>query len=236
MAWLCSSVLASSVMAQPGGAPGPRFDAAMTKLFADNPNFSAITEFHISRPPGGDMSMTGKMEISDGKTRFEMNMADVKGGNLPPQAMAQMKQMGMSRMIAINRPDKNSTLIIYPDLKGYTETVAKEAAPQPADYKMSSAKIGTETVDGHPCVKYNVTVTGLDGVEHKSTLWKATDLHDFPVKIEAESPQTGPVVMYLKNVKVGKPPAADFEAPSGFEKADSMTTLMMKGMKGAPPQ
>jgi len=44
-----------------------------------------------------------------------------------PEAAAQMKAMGMDKMIAISRPDKKVTYLVYPGLNAYLEMPLKDA-------------------------------------------------------------------------------------------------------------
>jgi hypothetical protein len=165
-----------------------------------------------------------------------MDMSKIQGGHMPPQAAAQMKQMGMSKMTSISRGDKKLTYLIYPDMKAYMENATKEASAAPTDYKAEVTKLGEETIDGHDCIKNKVVVTGPDGVAHESTVWNASDLKQFPVKIQTSSERGMAMVMLFKDVKLDKPDAAQFELPADCTKYDNMMSLMMSRMKGAPPQ
>ena len=109
--------------------------------------------------------MNSELRMSNSETRFEMDMTEIKGGNMPPQAAAQMKQMGMDKMITISRPDKNTTCMIYPGLQAYVENPIQDAdAAKPAsDFKSETTELGKETVDGHACVKNKVVVTDSSG-------------------------------------------------------------------------
>src|SRR5580693_2005937 len=106
----------TTVNAQPPGGrgmggppPGPNFSGALSKLFGDNKAFSATMEMHTSGGPSGSgMTIPGKIAFSDGKSRFEMDMTEVKGGSIPPQAMTQMRAMGMDKVVRISRPDKKT--------------------------------------------------------------------------------------------------------------------------------
>jgi len=233
---LALSLFTTSALAQ-GGPGGPGMDGAIAKLFGDNKAFTTTVEFHTTLPSGAEMTMPGKMAFLDGKTRFEMDMADMKGGGLPPGAVAQMKQMGMDRMATLGLPDKKQAYIIYPNLKAYVPAPAGAGAiTSAADYKSEATKLGAETVDGHDCVKNKVVVTGPDGVPHESTVWNAKDLNQFPVKIQMAPAQGMNAVMLFKDVKLSKPDAAQFDLPAGYTKYDDMTGLMMSRMKAAPPQ
>ena len=109
--------------------------------------------------------MPGKLSFDAGKQRFEVNLADMKGGQMPPDAAAQMKSMGMDQIVTIARPDKKAAYLIYPGMQSYAEIQRSNAdsAPTNGDYKVEITEIGKETVDGHPCVKNKYVVTDNEG-------------------------------------------------------------------------
>jgi outer membrane lipoprotein-sorting protein len=222
--------------AQPEPPPRPNFDGAMAKLFGDNTGFSANMEFHVTRSSGREMIVLGKIAVLEGKSRFDMDLSTMQGGHMPPQAAARMKQMGMGKMTAITLRDKKLSYIIYPDMKAYMENAALETGAAPAEYKTEVTKLGEETIDGHDCVKNKVVVTGPDGVAHESTVWNASDLNQFPVKIQTTSEKGTATVMLFKDVKMDKPDATQFDLPADFTKYDSMMSLIMSRARGAPPQ
>jgi hypothetical protein len=160
----------------------------------------------------------------------------MQGAHIPPQAAARMKQMGMSKTVMINRTDKSVSYMIYPDAQGYVETSTPEKSAPASDYKVDVSKIGDETVDGHACVKNKVVVTDAGGVTHESTVWNATDLKQFPIKIQTKSDKGGDVLLSFKDVKLEKPDDSQFEPPTGFKKYDSMMSLMMSKAHGGAPQ
>jgi hypothetical protein len=248
------SILASTIIclgllpaySQPGprgGAPGgPHLGGATGKLFGDNQTFSATMEMGVTDKSGQPMTMPGKISFDTGKSRFEFNLADIKGGQTPPNAAEQMKSMGMDQMVSISRPDKK--YLIYPGLQSYAEIQPSKAdsAPANSDYKVETTEIGKDTVDGHPCVKNKYVVTDNDGVKHESTVWNATDLKKFPVKIQTAERDDN-VTMLFKNVSLTKPAASLFDPPANFTKYDNVQTMMqqemmkrMGGGMGMPPQ
>src|SRR3569832_162173 len=77
-----------------GAAPGPGLSGSTAKLFGDNTTFSANLEMRTGGESDG-MTMPGKLYFDQGNSRFEMDMADMKGVKLPPGAAEQMKSMGM---------------------------------------------------------------------------------------------------------------------------------------------
>lgn len=222
--------------AQPGGPFSPSFDGAMSKIFGDNSGFSATMELHLAQPSGEPMTMTGKIAFLDGKNRFEMDMSSMQGSHIPPQAAARMKQMGMDKITMITRPDKDLNYMLYPDMKAYTTMALNQSNTPASAYKSEASKLGQETIDGHDCVKNKVVVTGPDGVPHESTVWNATDLKQFPVKIQMTAKEGQDMVMLFKEVKLSKPDDSQFDPPADFKKYDDMMSLMMSRAKGAPPQ
>jgi hypothetical protein len=226
-----------------GPPGGPRLGGATGKLFGDNQTFSATLEMQITDQSGKPMTMPGKISYEAGKSRFEINLADLKGGQMPPGAAAQMKSMGMDQMVMISRPDKKVVCLIYPGLQSYAEMQLSNAdsATTTNGYKVETTEIGKDTVDGHACVKNNVVVTDKDGTIHESTVWNATDLKNFPVKIE-QTVQGNATTMTFKNVSFAKPGASVFDPPADFKKYDSMQQMMqqemmkrMGGGMGMPP-
>lgn len=239
--FLLASILAGFTLvtarAQPGGPPtGPSWDGAMSKLFGDNSSFSATLEFHMNRSGGKEMVMPGKIAFSEGKARFEMDLSSMTGGSVPPQAAAQMKKMGMDKMAAITRNDKNVIYMVYVNMKAYVEMPRTEASAAVADYKSDITKVGAENVDGHECVKNKVVVTSPNGSTRESTVWNASDLKDFPIKIETASKDGSLTVLHFTEVKLEKPDAALFDPPADFTKYDNMMGLMMSGARAGRPQ
>ena len=217
-------------MMRGGPPPGPRLGGDMAKIFGENSAFSANLEFHHSLS-GDEVTMPGKIAYLDGRSRFEMDMTEMKGSRMRPESMSHMKQMGMDKTVSISRPDKKVTYIVYPGLQAYIENPIQDpnAGKPESDFKTEVTKLGEEKVDGHDCIKNKVVVTDSEGKTHTSTVWNATDLKKFPVKIESvENGSTA--TMLFKDVKLSKPDAAQFEPPTDFKKYDNMMALMQQEM------
>lgn len=228
----------------PGGGKGPQLGGAINKLFGANKAFSGRLEMEVPAPTGGNITIAGKFNFDSGNSRFEVNVSEVKGGGIPASALQQIKTMGMDTVVTITRQDLKATYMIYPGLKSYASMPPQDAnaSANLDDYKQEVAEQGKEAVDGHDCVKNKVTVSGKDGVKHEFTVWNATDLKNFPLKIEAqEDGQT--VTMHYQELSFDKPAASLFDAPAGFTKYTDMQTMMqaevmkrMGGAAGMPPQ
>ncbi|HZQ48013.1 MAG TPA: hypothetical protein VFC07_13425 [Verrucomicrobiae bacterium] len=229
--FLCATLGTASAQFGRGGggmaAPptGPNLGGANALLFGDNNSFTANFEMQS----GSSQPMGGKISVSDGKSRFEFDMTKLASGRNASSA-AQLKQFGMDTVASISRPDKKTVYTLYPGLNAYFETTIPDAPPATAGKsKTDISKLGTETIDGHPCAKNKIVVTDDNGATHESTVWNASDLKNFPLKIEqTEGGQK--VTMTFKDVKLDKIDASLFEVPSGAKKYDSMMTLMQQEM------
>jgi hypothetical protein len=246
--FLCLGSIALHAQFGPGGggqSSGPSFGGDMAKLFGDNQDFSANIEIQFKLPGNEqEMTMPAKVAYSEGKSRFEMDMTQVKSAAMPPNAAAQMKQLGLDKMITVSLPAEKASYLIYPNLDAYVELPLKDpdALNSASDYKIEMTEVGKETLDGHDCVKNKVVVTGKDGKTHESTVWNATDLKKFPVKIETTE-NGHPIVMLFKDVKLAKPASDGFQAPTDYTKYDDMRSMMQQvimkrlggGGAGTPP-
>jgi hypothetical protein len=242
LAILVSILIALSLLplqAQSGpGKSGPNWGGPISKLFGDNQTFTAALEMQVTDKSGTPITMPGKLAFDTGKSRFEFNMADMKGVQMPPDAAAQMKAMGMDQNVTIARPDKNIVYLILPGMQSYVEMPMPKGdrASTNSDFKVETTELGKDTLDGHPCVKNKMIVTDNEGVKHESTVWNATDLKKFPVKIQTII-NGDEVTMLFKKVSLAKPAASTFEVPSGYTKYDNIQALMqqqmMKAMGGA---
>lgn len=221
-----------------GGPAGPGISASTAQLLGENTEFSADVEVETHGPgPGSAATIPGQMAFDHGKCRFAMDLAEIKGGQIPPGAAAQMKTMGMDKMVVISRPDRKMQYMVYPGLKSYAEIQSTENTDaNPADFKVQLTELGKEAIDGHPCVKNKAVVTDKEGQKHESVVWNATDLKKFPIKMEVNE-QGEPSTMLFKNVKLSKPAAALFDPPAGFTKYDSFMAMMQQAMmkRMAPP-
>jgi len=250
----------------PRAQTGPQLGGSTAKLFGENTAYSATLEMQSTdSSTGSTISTPGKVAALEGKSRFEMDLTQMKGGNLPPQAAEQMKQMGMDKMVVISRPDKKISYMIYPNLEAYAEMAMQnpDAAAPATNFKLETTELGKETLDGHPCVKNKTVVTDDKGNKHESIVWNATDLKNFPIKIETTgqfskttaqiedeklvktettSEQGRKATMLFKDVKLAKPDAGLFDPPANYKHYDNLQQMMqqemmkrMGGGMGMPP-
>jgi len=226
---LAGGLLTATALAQRGpmGGSPPGLDPIMAKLFGSIKGFSAKAEMTVNTPRG-EMTMTVVYEMLGGKIRMEMDMASIMGAQMPPEAKAQMKMMGMDRIVNIVLPETRQLCVIYPGAQAYLEMPlpqAGAAADAGKEAKVEYAEVGKETIDGHPCVKSKMTVDAGEGNAREGFIWTATDLKGFPLQIQFNDPRM-PMTMRFKDVQMKEPDAAHFIPPADFTKYNNPQEMM----------
>ena len=206
----------------------PGINPGMLKMFGETKAFSATAEARILDKDKKEVaSMPMTMELRDGKLRSEMDVSQVKGGSIPPEAAAMMKQAGLDKMITLIHSEKKATIISYPGLQSYAEMPFSEE--EAAEQKVESTEVSKESIDGHPCVKTKFTSTDSKGKVREAFVWQATDLKKFPLQMEmAQRSQT--VIVKFQPPKFQTPDAALFDLPANYTKYPNVQALMQAAM------
>jgi hypothetical protein len=242
LAALCFGIIPAAAQFNfAGGQTMGGSDAGMEKLYGSNQTFSATLLMQVSNGVS-PITMSGKMSFDHGSSRTEMDMADMKGGGIPPEAMTQMKSMGLDHMVTVSQSGKKVVYVIYPNAQSYAEMAPPDSTVITTnDSQVDITELGKETMDGHPCIKNKAVITDQQGNKHQFTVWNATDLKNFPVKIEMNE-QGNAITVSYQNISFSKPDVSSFSPPTGYTKYDSvpemMQSVMMKklgGGMGLPP-
>jgi hypothetical protein len=211
-----------------GGPGGPGMDEAFLKLFGGNPDFSAAIESRSEVEKGQFLVMKGKMFLSGGNARMEFAL-DTSAGD--EETAEQLKAMGMDKMVSIARPDKKMSYLVYPSLECCVDMpdTATNADSKAGEDKIDITPEGKETAEGHPCVRNKVVITSPDGTKEESLVWNATDLKNFPVKIEQGSGNEK-MTIFFRDVDFAKSDSALFEVPSSYKHYLNFQTMMQEQM------
>jgi ankyrin repeat protein len=221
-------------------------------LFLCNPSLTLIAQLsanHVFTPLFGTNPCTAKCDVRvlndsfkesftetfallDGKTRTEIDMGQMKHQMIPPAAT---RQMGIDQKVIILRPDLKLTYVVFPRLRAYVKSPflrpGEDARNEPT---LEKTPLGTESVDGHPCTKNKVIITTGDGEKHELSVWSATDLKDFPIRIEAKDGENIELSAY-KEIQFVKSDPKQFEVPAGFKEYADFSEMMEKAQGNVPP-
>ena len=225
LALVLALFVTTAALAQPGG-PSTGINGALLKMFGEITAFSAQGDVSLSDKEGKEVSsIPVNMSMLDGKLRAEMDMSQMKGGGIPADAVGMIKATGMDRLQILVNSNNASTLIIYPGLKAYTTVADEEATPG----KVETTEVGKETIDGHACIKQKLTSTDAKGRPQEAFIWAATDLKNFPIKMEMKQ-KKNTIHIRFRSPSLQKPEGKLFEVPAGYTKYDSIQGLMQAAM------
>jgi len=235
--WLLAVALSAACVTAsaqlPGGDGSPGLSTAMLKLFGGVTTFSARVDVQVLDQTQTEHVRTPMLFAElDGRLRVEIDMGLMRGKDLPPAAVAGLKQLGMDRVISLSRPDKKAQFIIYPNAQSYVNLPLSKEETAAAAQNLTVVKtaLAKETVDGHPCVKNQVIVKSGTNVVLTATTWNAADLKDFPVQITTrENALT--TVMRFQQIQLARPDAKQFEVPAGFKPYNDAQTLVLARSK-----
>jgi hypothetical protein len=163
-----------------------------------------------------------------------MTMPMAKMGN-----KTRVENVMMGGLVTISLLDQRKTIMMNTNSKTYFEKAMEDKVPSMHDPRavVEKKKIGSDTLDGHPCVKYDAVVYFKDHPQDKfnSVLWEAQDLGGFPIRYELAMPEVkkagGPdkIVTEFKEIKLGAATPAMFDVPKDYKKAASMNEVMGMG-------
>lgn len=209
-----------------GAAAGADF-AILARLFGDHTGFTAKSDIRVY---GKDQKETINTVMTfiylDNKIRCEVDMTQMKHKDLPPGIAGQLKQLGMDQVVSIVRPDKQSLHVVYPKLQAYvTLPMPPDELETAAKAKLTKERLGTETLEGQPCIKHKVTFLPPKGEKQELTVWQATNLKDFPVQTLTKRDEETVITRY-RQVQFVKPDLKLFDPPADFKAYTDMQSFM----------
>ncbi|HNQ46194.1 MAG TPA: DUF4412 domain-containing protein [Syntrophorhabdus sp.] len=169
-----------------------------------------------------------------------MEMPMAKMGN-----KSRVENPAIKGVVTIVIADAKKTIMMNTNAKIYSEQVTQEQDQMTnmydPDVVFEKKKVGNETIDGHPCVKYDTVYyrKSKPNEKHKAIIWEAQDLKEFPIQMEVTVPANpkypgsgGKMIMKYKDVKLGAATASMFEVPPGYKKVNSVQEVMGFGGMG----
>ena len=223
------------VLAQGAGLPGSEmgYNAAMAKLFADIPYFSAEVETTLTNlTDKSRMTIPMRMHKRQDQIRIEVDFAKLKGTGVALQGLTAMQNIGMARMVSLVDPKQKGMTVLFPDLQAHAKVAMAEADLPEDGFKVTKKAAGKDTVNGQACVRQQVTLTSTDGKRVDATTWEATALGNFPVRMLFRQ-KDGSMAMAFRDVVLRAPADSLFSVPAQSKLYDSMSSLMQEAMTRA---
>ena len=163
--------------------------------------------------------------ITGQKMKMEMDMSKMMEASGAKDA----SQSPMSKMTMLSRGDKKISYTLYPNVRKYM--VHTDAEQQDEKPKVAKTKVGSETIDGHPCDKYKVVITYKSEKPQEGFIWNARDLGGMTIRSEVEN-KDFKITTDLKNIVLKSSPASVFDIPQGYTESKDFMEIMMS----APPK
>ena len=152
LAWLAGAQGLAQQSPMSIGSP-PGWNAAMTRLFGDIQAFSAKAELRVLDKAGKEtITLPMNFALLDRKVRMDIEMTQMKGPQVPPEQVANLKQMAMDRLSCVIFPETKMTAIIFPALAAYVEMPLpeEEAAALNKKFKIDKARSAGNRLKGTP--------------------------------------------------------------------------------------
>ena len=219
--------------AQIGGASGG-VDGGMIKLFGDAPTFTATASVQVLGSNRVEwLRMPAVFSALNGKFRLDVDKGQIKSTKLPPGALALDKRVGLDKVSSVTRSDTHMIYVIYPNVQSYVNLPLMGTDAVPVNLRLTRSAIGHERIDNHACVKNRCVVKNQKGaVMLEATTWNASDLHDFPLRIETRE-NGNTTVMQFQQVSFANPDARLFEPPAGYQRFNDQNSVLEAAMKKA---
>jgi hypothetical protein len=182
--------------------------------------YAVVHSVSLNKSDNKSWVMDAPLWITGPKMKMEMDltkMFQASGGK-------DASQSPMSRMTVLNRGDKKTGYTLYPNVQKYmvnTDTEVQGEKP-----KVEKTKVGSESIDGHPCDKYKVVITYKSEKPQEGFIWNARDLGGMTIKSEVEN-KDFKMTTELKNIVMKSSPASVFEIPQGYVESKNFMEIMM---------
>jgi len=187
---------------------------SVSSAFAFQQPFSADSS---TTSADGKVHMTGKLYVAMPKMRVDTNSAGA-GTIMIIDATAKTSYMLMPRQHMYMEFHADQNKVLSPNMPKFQDMISGEPCAGRAG--MTCKKIGTETVNGRSCEKWEMT----DKNSKTTTMWLDQKLH-FPIKTVTAEGMTSEYT----NVKEGNQDASLFQVPAGYQKMD-------RGNMSKPPR
>ena len=213
----------------------PFLAAALSEVFTDSRAFSATAVLQTAGDKAGQGIPLGFATLN-GNMRWFLNLDQARSSRLEPELVGMLRDAKLSQVLLIMRPKTNAILAV-PGLKQWFEfpLPKSEALTEKAGEKvgfLQKNEVARETVEGHPCVKYRLSLPKDRGSNEQAFVWQATDMKNFPIKFQT-TVNGEPMTLTFRQVNQSSPDPRHFEAPAGYTNGGGPEALMQRVLMGA---
>ncbi len=168
--------------------------------------------------------------------RWFLNLDQVRTTRLEPEMMNLLRDAKLGQMLLIMRPQTNAILAV-PGMRQWfefsppTSASLVDKAREKVGF-LQKTEVAREVVEGHPCVKYRLSLPGERSNGEEAFVWQATDMKNFPVRFQTVV-NGEKVTLTFRQIREAAPDPKYFEPPAGYTRGGGMDALMQRVMMGA---
>ena len=227
--------LTDGVVAQVNVASPLGWDPLLLELFREAPSFRASARLHVLDRKGEILvSVSGvSFTVHDRSVRIDVDMSETAGARMPEGMAASVKRMGLNRVSAIIVPREKAMRVVYPGLQAYLQLPLsrEDLAGIENGVRKEAVDLEIDPVDGYHCRKRRITMTdGRGGIRH-ATVWNASNLDGFPLRMEIPR-ENETMVLHFQDVKLGGQQVEQFQPPPDYQRYDDVQKLLSVVIQG----
>ena len=228
--WVAAQTPAPAVKNAPAttqaqAAEATRILDELLVLCVGKPAFNAMLRLNITGNTGLPQNFTLDLPFAtqNGQIRFDLDLNKIKPAT-GADTMAEVTSITGSQVTILASPGLRTAWLIFPGLKALVEL----KAPPPLGTQTGMSATGSdapETVAGFECRKKELHFTGSQDKTVVLSVWQATKLQKFPVKLQIAHEQVG-VLANLPDIRMQNPDPAQFKLPEGYTRYNNMQELV----------
>jgi len=201
------------------------------KLIGSNATFSATAQIRgKGRDSSSNFKMTVQYKLLQGMLRTEMNPSKDTDEKHLTSDQLRLRELGLDHMIYVVLPSLKQKYLIFPTVKSYCVVPMTYFERNHSLDNFRIEKLGEEQLDGHPCVHSKVTAMNEFVEDVAADVWQATDLKNFPVKLEFKL-KDAIFIMSFTDVKLTDPDFELFQPPQEFQRFPDLGALKQDALK-----
>jgi hypothetical protein len=189
--------------------PPAFFTGPMALVLTNSMSYHAQIIFESPTPWGSTQTVRGDLTSAGSKLAFR------------PESPKASRQNTQGTLVFVWDTTQRSGYALNDALQGYAPYSGNAQFTNVVANKEGSA---TEKIAGHECQRESAMVFGDDGSTHSLQVWRAVDLHGFPVRISGGSNAPAGVLTITK-LQFGLP-AQFLMSQEGFTKYDSPDAMV----------
>jgi tRNA nucleotidyltransferase/poly(A) polymerase len=207
----------------------PKMKIVFSKILSDTPEFSAYAVVRTLDAKGNmQLKMPMKIALTTERMRQEIDVMGMT--NLPEKMREAMQQAHINEIVVITQTDARRVYLAFPGIQAYeqfpiSDAVLDEMTRRASAINIQKKEYGQQMIRNHLCTQVSLMFTETNRPAEFAILKCATDLHNFPIRMEFLTP-TSTTRFSFESVQIKKPDADLFEVPENYTAFTNSADIM----------